>query len=333
MAAISRNPFGSPGLRLVQLYMLLNSTGRAFTLSRLAGIFHCSRQTILRLMDQLSRVQGVDLETWIQNRERYYRAKQQHPETSAPALAFTAESLRHLALCRDIVRHLLPENAKDELQQLSDTADRLRLEDSDTTGFLADSLVKGWIDYSPFQGILEDIQAAMRERRLCRIDYQSRSSGESRRYTVAPLRLVVYREAIYLRCRVCSPKYTGRDRFRTLAIHRFSRLHVTGDMFADKPKDDSEPYFGFDFHEPIRIRAAFRGPAATYVAERIWSADQNIKRRRDKSIELTFTTTSTPEVIAWILSFGPDAELLEPAEIRDQVKAALRQMGETYESV
>lgn len=328
MAATVRNPFGSPGLRLVQLHILLSSTGRPFTLSRLAGIFHCSRQTILRLMDQLSRVRGVNLETWVHNRERHYRAR---PRCDSSAVAFTAESLRHLTFCRDIVRHLLPKNVEDELQHvLGSTADRLRLDEDGMTESYAHPLVKGRIDYSPFQTTFEDIQLAMRKRRLCRVDYLARSSGDRHHYLVAPLRLIVYREAFYLRCRVCSPRLTGRDRFRTLAVHRISRLRVNSDTFTDKPEDDAEPHFGFPFHEPIRVRAAFCGSAATYVAERIWSADQTIKRRRDGSIELIFTATSTPEVISWILSFGPDAELLEPRELREEVLSCAEEILRRY---
>ena len=100
-----RNPFGSPGLRLLQMYALLCSSNRRYSLARLAGLFGCSRQTILRMADQLQRVPGIPLETWKENGERHYRV----PPGRPPALvSLDIESIRHLMLCRDIVRHLTP---------------------------------------------------------------------------------------------------------------------------------------------------------------------------------------------------------------------------------
>ena len=312
-----QNLFGSPGLRLVQLHILLSSTNRSYSLGRLAGIFQCSRQTVLRMTEQLSRVRDIEIETWVQNRERHFKTE---PKPTPAAFSFTAESLRHMALCLDILRYLLPAPVQRELQDLlGATAEHLVLGKSRALESHTEPLVKGRIDYTPFQTILEDIQTAMRERRLCRVDYRARSSGERHRYLVAPLRIVVYREAFYVRCRVYTAPNIPTEDFRTLAVHRITALRLRNETFPDTSEDDHEPHFGFPFHEPIQVRAAFHGPAATYVEERIWSADQTLKKRRDGTVELTVTTTSSPEVIAWILSFGPDAELLVPKHLRDEI--------------
>jgi len=70
--------------------------------------------------------------------------------------------------------------------------------------------------------------------------------------------------------------------------------------------------------------------AAMYISERIWSRDQKITRHKDGSITLTFTATSRPEVIAWILSFGGEATLCEPKEIQILISARAKRTHERH---
>lgn len=322
------NLFGSPGLRLVQLYILLRSTGRRYTLTRLAGMFDCSRQTILRMMEQIQLVPNTDVETGVHKRERYYRIAQR---PAAPNVVFTPDVIRHLAMCRDIVRHLLPETFQDELHETLDAASRQAPEMSDAISSHAQSWVKGQIDYTPFEDILEDLQTAMQERRLCRITYDSRSVGRRLRHLAAPLTIVAYREALYLRCRLYGAAEGPSDDFVTLAVHRIKGLRIEAASFSDTAGDDHVPNFGFPFHEPISVRVAFWGGAATYISERTWSPDQRLRKRKDGALILTFTATSRLEVVAWVLGFGPEAELLEPGDLREEVHKQAAAIVARYE--
>ena len=312
-----RNRFGSPGLRLVQLYILLMSTGHPFSLTRLSNMLSCSRQTILRMIEQINLIPQVECNTWLDKNERFFQIVVQSPEAS---LVFNADTLRHLTLCRDIVAHLLPEAFKKELHNTLDAAtDELSGRIAKSSSF-AEPWVKGHIDYTPYQVVIEDIQNAMTGRRLCRVLYQSRSSGERMKYLVAPLLIIAYREALYLHCRLYNTPTQPTDKFRTLAIHRIKTLRMEAATYADMPDKKHIPDFGFPFHEPIQIKVAFWGGAASYVEERNWSPGQRITKRKDGALVLTFMATSRIEVIAWVLSFGPDAEILEPEDLRAEMR-------------
>lgn len=311
----------------MQLYIMMAASGRAYSLTRLATIMKCSRQTILRMIEQIQRIPGVECQTWLDKHERYYQIAGHSPPTD---MLINADALRHLALCRDIVTHLLPESLQRELDQTLHgmAADG---QDKPPTGLaLAQPWVKGRIDYTPFQDVIEDIQAALRARQLCRIAYQARSTGRYERLLAAPLLIIAYREALYLRCRLHETAERHTDAYRLLAIHRIKSLRLVPTTFKDIPEDHNDPHFGFPIHEPLQVRVAFWGGAATYVQERVWSPDQQLRKRRKGVIELTFTTTSRFEVVSWVLGFGPEAELLEPKDLREEIKKKAEEIAGQY---
>ena len=47
-------------------------------------------------------------------------------------------------------------------------------------------------------------------------------------------------------------------------------------------------------------------------------------------VELRFEAASDPKLIAWVMSFGSDAELLETAHIRQKIKDDLEEAWELY---
>ncbi len=58
---------------------------------------------------------------------------------------------------------------------------------------------------------------------------------------------------------------------------------------------------------------------------------QNITESKNGSITLTMNTSGWYDVTRWIRSFGSNAELLEPAEMREELNAAAQKMAELYE--
>ena len=62
-----------------------------------------------------------------------------------------------------------------------------------------------------------------------------------------------------------------------------------------------------------------------YIKERKWSEDQTIVNKRDGSLILEFSCQSKRELIAWVLSFGDQAEIISPKELKaafvDKLKA------------
>ena len=57
---------------------------------------------------------------------------------------------------------------------------------------------------------------------------------------------------------------------------------------------------------------------------------QNLIRRKGGKIVITFTATSEPEVLNWILSLGAEAKLVEPAGLVEQLRVRLQEVEGLY---
>jgi predicted DNA-binding transcriptional regulator YafY len=75
----------------------------------------------------------------------------------------------------------------------------------------------------------------------------------------------------------------------------------------------------------------FSGHAGIYVGERRWSPDQKVTRKKDGAIRLKLSVSSDQELIAWILSFGPDAKVIKPKWLVEAVNEKLSTMKRQYE--
>ncbi len=62
---------------------------------------------------------------------------------------------------------------------------------------------------------------------------------------------------------------------------------------------------------------------ARWVGEKIWHESQNAKRNGDSSLELSFQVAGLDEIKRWVLSFGPEAVVLEPEKLKEIVRKDL----------
>ena len=62
---------------------------------------------------------------------------------------------------------------------------------------------------------------------------------------------------------------------------------------------------------------------ARWVGEKIWHESQKITKVPDGSLEITFRVAGLDEIKRWILSFGPEAVVLEPEKLREMVRKDL----------
>ncbi len=68
-----KNPGGNPTRNAVTLFSILLFSGRAHSLKRLAEILDCSRQTVLRLIEQIEMSGRANIRKWTQDGQSFYQ--------------------------------------------------------------------------------------------------------------------------------------------------------------------------------------------------------------------------------------------------------------------
>ncbi|MEO7167463.1 MAG: WYL domain-containing transcriptional regulator [Spartobacteria bacterium] len=126
-----------------------------------------------------------------------------------------------------------------------------------------------------------------------------------------------------------------REQLRTFALPRISVARRTGARFRrpanfsiGKFLDSSFGVFQGSGRTTVRIR--FQPFAAQLVRERTWHHSQKIKELRDGALELQLQLGSLEEIERWILSWGDQAEVLEPAKLRQRLAEVGRKLVADY---
>ena len=127
----------------------------------------------------------------------------------------------------------------------------------------------------------------------------------------------------------------SRQQLRTFALPRIREPRRTGARFQ-RPTDFSitkflDSSFGiFQGTGRTKVRVRFEPFAAQLVRERSWHHSQQIKELRDGGLELQLQLGSLEEIERWILSWGDQAEVLEPAKLRERLRELGKKLAATY---
>ena len=79
------------------------------------------------------------------------------------------------------------------------------------------------------------------------------------------------------------------------------------------------------------VKIKFYKPVAPYILERIWHKSQHIEKNHDGSIILTLTVNHLMELKNWVLSWGKNAQVLEPETFINMIKDDIRHLTDVYE--
>jgi predicted DNA-binding transcriptional regulator YafY len=184
-------------------------------------------------------------------------------------------------------------------------------------------------DYSASAEIIEELSLAIIERTICNIRYHTFSDDKVKEYDIQPLHFFEREGGLYLLVTV--PTYGD---VRTLAVERIKAAEGTGQSFAYPEGFDPEEYlasaFTLYFEEPVEVRIRFAASQARYIRERVWAKEQKIQEADDGSVFLTINTSGWDDIKSWAMSFGVNAEVMEPIKMRQEIATELSAALERY---
>jgi predicted DNA-binding transcriptional regulator YafY len=182
--------------------------------------------------------------------------------------------------------------------------------------------------------LLDETLEAVLHHRPIAITYM-RFDGTVERLRVEPLSIVVHDHQFYVigrtpRDPIRGSSRGGRKRAGELHPYRFSRMisvDVLDHSFRYPSRAEYDPArvfgesFGIFLDRPVedvelRLHARWNSYARTHR----WHESQVVRGRHDY-VEVKLRVGICPELEAWILSFGEQAEVIAPKELRDRVGA------------
>lgn len=181
---------------------------------------------------------------------------------------------------------------------------------------------------------LSTIAGAMQDNVKLKLAYLKYTSKESSNYTIRPYALKENARRWYL-VGYCEE----RSQVRVYALDRIVSLEVTGARFKMPVNFDVDRLFAgcFGVYLPdegarcVRIVFRMTEQEAKYVADLPIHESQKEIERKDGFVTYEIMVYPNKNLMMEFLSRGESLEILEPAEIRDQIKEEIKKTIQLYE--
>ncbi|MDA3849715.1 MAG: WYL domain-containing protein [Spirochaetaceae bacterium] len=184
-------------------------------------------------------------------------------------------------------------------------------------------------NYSGKEEVLDDLIQAMAEHRCCQVIYHSFWKDEMASFTINPLHLFQRDGGLYFFTTIKDYKD-----IRALAVERIHRLELMDKTFQAPaefdPQDYLETTFNLTFGEPMDFLIRFSSTQARYIRQKRWAKEQEYIPQKDGSVLLKMRTSGFYDVKRWVMSYGAEAEVLEPIELREDIKNELLRASGNY---
>jgi predicted DNA-binding transcriptional regulator YafY len=179
--------------------------------------------------------------------------------------------------------------------------------------------------------VQEQIYQALLEGSQLDARYTKAGSNEPKQYPLHPLAIIQRGTITYLIA--TAHDYTEPHLY---ALHRFDQAEkglkpatIPADFDVDKFIAHGFTDFAIDDH-PLQLTLRCKPGIANILRESPLSANQTITTDPDGKCTLNATVNNTNQLRWWLLSQGDGVEVCAPSELREEIKAELRQASQQY---
>jgi predicted DNA-binding transcriptional regulator YafY len=178
--------------------------------------------------------------------------------------------------------------------------------------------------------ILESLQQACAEHHHVIITYEHYDQDALWRHEIDPYQLFFKRRALYLD----AYDKAARDlrvfrvnRIKQVALTGVRAVMVTAYSFARRFQDSFSTFVG---EGTTTVKVRFTKRIAPYIRESLWHWSQRLSPLSDGGLLYEVHVSYPKEVAWWAMSWGSEAEVLEPPELREYVADEVRKMAAVY---
>ncbi|MCE7032077.1 YafY family transcriptional regulator [Lysobacter sp. GX 14042] len=318
--------------RIHALHRLFSSSRYPVKVARLQEELECSRATVYRdiayLRDQLMAPVEGDGEAGF----RYDRGEDDRFEL--PGLWLSSEELHSLLAAQQVMRRSGGGVLSEALAPLQERIEKLLDEHAGGRRVPVERVRviphrTRRLDQTAFR----HVATAVLDRRRLAFEYRARSTDQHTRRVVSPQRLTHYRDNWYL-----DAWDHEREGLRSFAVDRITAARPMEEPAIDQPEEDLDRQlassYGIFSGEPRGWATILFSPkAARWVADEHWHSRQEGRFLPDGRYELKLPYSSGRELLMDVLHYGSDAEIVEPASLREQARTLLSLATANYDCV
>lgn len=324
-------------VKMLKAVEVLSRPGGA-TIEELAEELAVDRRTVYRIRESLEELNFplYEDDSHLDGKKRFrfddgYLRKL--PNVCVPELRFTLAELVAMSLLRGNARLFRGTEIEHNIEAAFGKLDAFvpdglakSLEKVKTLFVPATKFAK---DYSDKEAIINTLTDAVFRQRTCDLEYHSFHDDKVKSFRIDPLRFFEREGGLYLFVRT-----TDYGHIRILAVERILKITMGDGQFDYPEKFDPDTLldgaFSIIYDEPIAAKIRFSPEVARYIKERVRAKGQKITDHGDGSVILEMTTSGWIDMKRWVMSFGADALVVEPEELRNEVEAELRMALEMY---
>ena len=302
------------------------------TLQEMAGEHGVSEKTIRRDLETFRKVGFPLRETTCDRGLKKWRIDQ---SASQPGLTFAFDEASALYLARHLMEPLAGtvfwEAAGRAFKKIRASLGTEAWNYVNRFSTMFHQTTVGASDYSKKAELIDQLSIGIEDRKAVFVTYQSLQATEPVTYDIYPYGLIYHRGSLYLIG--WAPEHEEIPHWK---VDRIEDAEVTKFPFQRPDDFDLQMHvaksFGvFHGDGEVHVKVRFSATVARYVEESHWHASQQLSPQQDGSLLAEFDLDGTEEIKRWVLGFGRHAEVLEPEELRAEIRVETEKMLTRYE--
>lgn len=125
-----------------------------------------------------------------------------------------------------------------------------------------------------------------------------------------------------------------KDQVETFKVSRIKGLKITDEIYMTPHTFSLKEYldnnWGLFMGEKDKITIKFDKSLDSIIRDTKWHANEEIENLQDGSVLFSVYINETDEIKKWIMSFGKNAEVIEPQQLREEIKEEIEEMYKKY---
>ena len=319
--------------RILTLHRILKSARYPVAFARVKDELGCSRATLYRDINFLRDALGAPIESGDGDESTLRYAADEGERFELPGLWLTSEELAALLALNELLGRSDPGVLAGALAPFRARMERLLSDHSSGRALPIDRIrVLSSGSRQLDQAAFRIVASATLTRQRLKFRYRARSTDALTERVVSPQRLAHYRDNWYL-----DAWDHSRDALRSFALDRIRDPQAVDEAALDRDTGELDAHLAssygiFSGAPKAWATIRFSAHASRWVADEHWHSQQQGSRLPDGRYELKVPYSNSRELLMDVMKYGPDAEVLAPISLREEMKIMLQLALGAYQS-